>query len=184
MLSLDLFILFFYSIDGSVKWTSFSITRLVSLGVIVISVFAVSFGPFIAMVMYACTIIGWKVFWPLTQSDKHTVHHANWSLQPVTNSNGGTSVYAQSLVLVLLKSKTLLRRYYKLEQKSKIDQIGQSELPMLHLHSFLDDLSHAKFWCCVDFPRKTIFYSYTPLKSLQWDNHKAISVIVIMTFAL
>ncbi|XP_072040755.1 dolichyl pyrophosphate Glc1Man9GlcNAc2 alpha-1,3-glucosyltransferase-like isoform X2 [Amphiura filiformis] len=35
--------------DGSVMWTSFSITRLISLGLVVISVFALSFGPFIAM---------------------------------------------------------------------------------------------------------------------------------------
>ncbi|MGH0183979.1 UNVERIFIED_CONTAM: hypothetical protein FKN15_013808 [Acipenser sinensis] len=35
--------------DGSVKWSSFSFTRLVALGTIVCSVFAVSFGPFIAM---------------------------------------------------------------------------------------------------------------------------------------
>ncbi|XP_022079584.1 probable dolichyl pyrophosphate Glc1Man9GlcNAc2 alpha-1,3-glucosyltransferase isoform X2 [Acanthaster planci] len=35
--------------DGGVQWTSLSFSRLFSLGAIVISVFAVSFGPFIAM---------------------------------------------------------------------------------------------------------------------------------------
>ncbi|KAM9333447.1 dolichyl pyrophosphate Glc1Man9GlcNAc2 alpha-1,3-glucosyltransferase [Pholidichthys leucotaenia] len=35
--------------DGSLRWTSFSFLRLLSLGSIVVSVFAVSFGPFITM---------------------------------------------------------------------------------------------------------------------------------------
>ncbi|XP_043928635.1 probable dolichyl pyrophosphate Glc1Man9GlcNAc2 alpha-1,3-glucosyltransferase isoform X2 [Protopterus annectens] len=35
--------------DGSLKWNTFSFLRLASLGLIVCSVFAVSFGPFIAM---------------------------------------------------------------------------------------------------------------------------------------
>lgn len=35
--------------DGSIKWRSFSVVRLVALGTIVLSVFALSFGPFIAL---------------------------------------------------------------------------------------------------------------------------------------
>ncbi|XP_076130397.1 dolichyl pyrophosphate Glc1Man9GlcNAc2 alpha-1,3-glucosyltransferase isoform X1 [Alosa pseudoharengus] len=35
--------------DGSIKWRNFSVVRLAALGAIVLSVFALSFGPFIAM---------------------------------------------------------------------------------------------------------------------------------------
>ncbi|KAL2095298.1 hypothetical protein ACEWY4_010017 [Coilia grayii] len=35
--------------DGSIQWRSFSVARLAALGTIVLSVFALSFGPFIAM---------------------------------------------------------------------------------------------------------------------------------------
>lgn len=39
-----------FSADGSVRWKSFSVVRLLALGSIVVSVCLLSFGPFIAMV--------------------------------------------------------------------------------------------------------------------------------------
>lgn len=43
--------LLWFQADGSVRWGSFSLRRLLALGGIVVSVCALSFGPFIAMVM-------------------------------------------------------------------------------------------------------------------------------------
>lgn len=43
-------VLLWFGADGSVRWGSFSLQRLLALGGIVISVCALSFGPFIAMV--------------------------------------------------------------------------------------------------------------------------------------
>ena len=39
-----------YVSDGCIKWTSFSIVKLIELGVVVLGVTALSFGPFIIMV--------------------------------------------------------------------------------------------------------------------------------------
>lgn len=42
--------MYFSFLDGSLQWRSFSLLRLIALGTIVMSTFAVSFGPFIALV--------------------------------------------------------------------------------------------------------------------------------------
>jgi len=58
-------------LDGRIKWTSFSITRLLALGFVVTAVFSISFGPFIYMVgiiivgncMYSvCSCVGHGIY--------------------------------------------------------------------------------------------------------------------------
>ena len=39
-----------FSVDGSIRWNSFSFVRLISLGLIVFLVSALSLGPFLALV--------------------------------------------------------------------------------------------------------------------------------------